>query len=260
VIAVTTPSAATILDTVRTTLAPLGLSGSGPIREGTVIPASAIAAINAGRYCKVPLLASNTHDEGKLLGDFLALSPALGGKPGFIVDEATRLALMTTFDPDAAPSLRDSDLIDPSYLPVATPESGYTARTDMLNRIFFIANRDSILTALKARQAELWYFQFDWDMEPAPWNDVYGATHAIELPFVFGNFDAGVLSKVVAGKANQSGRLALSSVMMSSIGAFARNGDPNHAALGLAWPAWPQRIHFAASLSAAQISSEVGTR
>ena len=248
-------SAAILLDTVFAKLAPLGLATSGPIPEGTVMPASAVVAIHAGKYCKVPVLASNTRDEGKLLGDFLAFSPALGGKPGFIVNEATRFTMMTTFDPDAPPALKVSDLIDPSYLPVNAPETGYTARTDLLNRIFFIASRDSILTALKARQANVWYFQFDWDLEPAPWNDVYGAAHAIDLPFVFGNFDSGVLSKVVAGTANKGGRLALSKVMMTSIGAFALNGDPNHAALGLTWPAWPKQIHFNASLTATRIST-----
>jgi hypothetical protein len=42
--------------------------------------------------------------------------------------------------------------------------------------------------------------------------------------------------------------------MMRSIGAFARNGDPNNAALGTAWPAWPRSLLFDASLEAKRIS------
>ena len=248
-------SADAIFNTVATKLAPLGLSGTGPIPEGTVIPASAIAAINAGKYNKVPILASNTRDEAKLLGDVLARSPALGGKPGFIINGSAFFTTLATYNPDATPALKMSDLIDPSYLPVGMPVTGFTARTDLLNRLFFMPSRDSILNALKAQQSNIWYYQFDWDREPAPWNDAYGATHTIDMLFVFGNFGSGLLSKVVASPANKGGRLALSNVMMTSIGAFARNGDPNHAALGVTWPVWPKQINFDASLTATRIST-----
>jgi para-nitrobenzyl esterase len=37
--------------------------------------------------------------------------------------------------------------------------------------------------------------------------------------------------------------------MMKSIAAFARNGDPNNAALGTAWDTWPARIIFDAGVT-----------
>jgi para-nitrobenzyl esterase len=42
--------------------------------------------------------------------------------------------------------------------------------------------------------------------------------------------------------------------MMASIGAFARNGDPNNATLGTNWPAWPSKLLFDGSLTQASIS------
>jgi len=42
--------------------------------------------------------------------------------------------------------------------------------------------------------------------------------------------------------------------MMSTISAFMRNGDPNNAALGVTWGAWPATLNFDASLTAAQIT------
>jgi len=45
-----------------------------------------------------------------------------------------------------------------------------------------------VLNALKSQQSNVWYYQFKWAQEPAPWNDIYGAAHAFDLPFVFGNF------------------------------------------------------------------------
>jgi len=106
------------------------------------------------------------------------------------------------------------------------------------------------LAALKSQQANVWYYRFDWDEEPAPWNDIYGAAHAFDLPFVFGNFGPSLFGNVANSTANQAGRLALSDAMMKSLGAFARNGDPNNAALGINWPTWPSQLLFDASPTA----------
>jgi para-nitrobenzyl esterase len=249
-----TPS--TIFTILLTKLAAVGLSGSGPIPEGTVIPPDPVASITAGNYLKVPVLASNTRDEAKLFAAFLALSPALGGVPGLIVTDATRFAMMANYNPDAAPTLTVNDLINPVYLPVATPSTGYNAKTNLLNSIFFIPSRDNVLNALKSQQSNVWYYQFNWAQEPAPWNDVYGAAHAFDLPFIFGNFGPSTFSNAANSAANKSGRIALSNAMMSSIAAFAKNGDPNNAALGVTWPAWPSKLLFDASLTQAQITKQ----
>ena len=243
-----------LFTTLLTKLAALGLSGSGPIPEGTVLPLDPIAAIKAGNYLKVPVLASNTRDEAKLFSAYLALSPALGGVPGMIVSDASRFATMFNFNPDAPTTLTAADFINAVYLPVTTPVTGYNARTDLLNMIFFIASRDNVLAALKSQQDNIWYYQFNWDKEPAPWNDVYGAAHAFDLPFAFGNFGASLFGNVIGGNANKAGRLALSNAMMKSIAAFAKNGDPNDAALGVTWPTWPKKLVFDATLTDKAIS------
>jgi len=244
----------TLLTVLLTKLAALGLSGSGPIPEGIVLPPDPIAAIQAGNYLKVPVLASNTREEAKLFSAYLALSPALGGVPGMIVTDASRFATMFNFNPDAPTTLTAADFINAAYLPVSTPVTGYNARTDLLNAIFFIASRDNVLGALKSQQDNVWYYQFNWANEPAPWNDVYGAAHAFDLPFVFGNFGPSLFGNVIGGSANKAGRLALSNAMMKSIAAFAKNGDPNDAALGVTWPTWPKKIVFDATLTDKAIS------
>ena len=243
----------TILTILLTKLAAAGVSGSGPIPEGTVVPPDPVASIAAGNYLKGPLLISNTRDEAKLFPSFLALSPALGGKPGLIVSDATRFTMMQNYNPDA-PTLTDADLIDPSYLPVGTPVTGYNARTDLLNAIFFIASRDNLLAALTKQQTNIWYYQFNWDKEPVPWNNVYGAAHLFDIPFIFGTFGPAVFSNAMFSSANKPGRLALSSAMQSSVSAFIRTGDPNNAALGMNWPTWPGKLIFDASLTDKQIT------
>ena len=225
---------ATLLTTLLTKLAALGLAGSGPIPEGVVVPVDPVGAINAGNYLKVPVLAGNTRDEAKLFPTFLALSPALGGVSG-------RLVAIGSWIPA-------------QYLPVDTPVTGFNAKTDLLNSIFFGNSRDNVLNALKAKQPEVWYYRFDWDEEPAPWNDIYGAAHAFDLAFVFGNFGPSLFSNVANSTANKPGRLDLSVAMMKSVGAFAANGDPNNAALGVAWPAWPSKLLFDATPTVKSIS------
>ena len=245
---------AALLSTLLTKLSALGLAGSGPIPEGTVVPVDPIAAINAGSYVKVPVLAGNTRDEAKLFPTFLALSPALGGVSGRLVSDATLFNTQFGYNPDGAPTVTLAQWIPAVYLPVTTPVTGFNARTDLLNLVFFTASRDNVLNALKTQQASVWYYRFDWDKEPAPWNDIYGAAHVFDLPFIFGTFGPSLFGGIMTGTANQAGRLALSDAMMKSVGAFAKNSDPNNASLGVTWPAWPAKLLFNASLTAKTIT------
>ena len=113
-----------------------------------------------------------------------------------------------------------------------------------------------MLNALKAQQPEVWYYRFDWDEEPAPFDEIYGAAHAFDLPFLFGNFGPSLLANFVNTTANQPGRLALSDAMMRSLGAFAYTGNPNDPALGVTWPAWPAKLIFDATPTAKVITVE----
>jgi para-nitrobenzyl esterase len=237
-----------------TKLALVGLAGSGPIPDGTVVATDPINAINAGNYLKVPVLAGNTRDEGKLFPSFL---PVVGGTGNArIVTDAQLFTNHFSYNPNAAAQTTVEQWIAPSYLPVSAPTTGFTARAESLNRIFFLASRDNVLNALKTKQENVWYYRFDWDEQPAPWNDIYGAVHVVDLPFIFGNFGPSLFSNVWFSAANRPGRLELSSAMMQTIGTFARNGDPNNGALGVSWPVWPGKLVFDASPTAKAIRVE----
>jgi para-nitrobenzyl esterase len=249
-------SADALLTTVRTRLAPLGLAAANPIPDGTVVAADPIASIRAGRYVKVPVMAGNTRDETKLFPTLLALRPTLGGASGRLIDDAAVFAIAHGYDPEAPPATRIEDWIPARYLPVDAPETGFDARTRELDRIWFQALRDDLLDALKSRQPGVWHYRFDWDELPQPFDVIYGAAHAFDLPFVFGNFGPSLYANISFTRANRPGRLALSHAMMKSVGAFARSGDPNDAALGATWKPWPSRILFDASPQTARISTE----
>lgn len=238
-----------IFRVLLTQLAPQGLASSGPIPEGVVVAANPIEAIRAGHYLRVPVLAGNTRDEAKLFARFLALSPQLGGIAGLTLDDAELFEAMVHFAPDAPdPGLVVEDLVHPAYLPSTAPGTGYNARTDVLNRLLFWPSRDNVLNALKAQQEQVWHYQFNWDQEPAPWDQVYGAAHALDLPFLFGNFGPSLFSNVLGGAANRPGRLALSAAMVQRLSAFVRTDNPNAPSLGPYWPTWPQSLALDAGL------------
>jgi len=87
-------------------------------------------------------------------------------------------------------------------------------------------------------------YRFDWDEEPtvlgADLARLVGAAHAFEVPFVFGHFEMGREARGLWTKANEPGRAALSSAMMSYWAAFAAAGDPATGRRGelSRWSAW----------------------
>jgi para-nitrobenzyl esterase len=243
------PSA--LLFTLLTRLAALGLAGSGPIPDGAYLPTDPIGAMAAGQYLRVPVLAGNTRDEGKLFPTFLAL---FGTGSGRLVSDQQLFNIQYGYDPNAAPQISIEQWIPAQYLPVTKP-GGFNQMTELLDEIFLGVATRNALDTLKSQQNEVWFYRFDWDEEPAPFNDIYGAAHAFDLPFLFGNFGPSLFSNIANSTANAPGRIALSQAMMASLGAFARTGDPNApTALGVTWPAWPATLLFDASATDKAIS------
>ncbi|WP_136418036.1 carboxylesterase family protein [Herbaspirillum sp. ST 5-3] len=99
-------------------------------------------------------------------------------------------------------------------------------------------------------------FKLDFTQTVArsPWNDIYGAAHLFDLPFVFGNFGPSLMSNIMNTSANLPGRMDLSKAMMRTIGAFAKKGDPNNRSIDVVWPTWPGTLIFDASLTGKAIS------
>jgi para-nitrobenzyl esterase len=219
-------------------------SGNAPFRyiiqDGKVIPTDPTAAILAGSYRQVPLLQGNTAEEGKL---FLPLKP----------NTYDRFTMEYNFDPDAAPTLVEGDLLNPPFLPVDTPATGWNAAAASKTAGMFLSvNTTSMNTLAQKQPTQLWYYRFDWNQQPPPFNTVYGAAHAMDLPFVFGNFGRNSFTFAYS-QANKPGREALSNAMIASIAAFVKTGNPNNPALGAQWDPWPATLVFDASASQVRI-------
>jgi para-nitrobenzyl esterase len=84
------------------------------------------------------------------------------------------------------------------------------------------------------------------------WNPalLYGASHVLDIPFFFGNFDFFGLEDFIfrypgsiCGPANNQGFEALSDAMIAYVAQFARTGDPNCTG-GELWEPWPEPESF----------------
>lgn len=226
-----------------------------PIEDGNVLPVNSIAALAAGQYQKVPVLAGNTRDEGTLFAGLFG-SITGTGMSGFRPDDYDRFSLQFNFDPNAPTTLTQADLINAAYLPVTALPFGWNALTAFTTNLVFLGPVLPQLTSLAAQQpGKVWYYRFDWDEEPAPFNTVYGATHAMDLPFMFDNFGSNVFS-FAYGNANRPGREALSDVMIASLAAFAKTGNPNTPSLGVNWANFPAKVVMDASPTQLRITAQ----
>ena len=202
------------------------------IADGTVLPSDYHAAIAAGEYREVPVLAGNTAEEGKLFGAVIG---------AYRPTDYDRFTLQYLFDPDRPSDLTVEDLIADAYLPVDGP-GGWDEAADRLGDSIFMGIVEDSMNSLRAAGNDrLFYYQFGWNQQPAPFDTVYGAAHAIDLPFVFHTFDEGVFAHAFSRR-NEPGRLGLSDMMIDSIRAFVRTGSPQHPGLGAQWSQWPKSM------------------
>ncbi|MDG4787813.1 carboxylesterase family protein [Micromonospora sp. WMMD1102] len=202
------------------------------IADGTVIPSDPYAVLASGVGRNVPVLAGNTLEEGKLFGSSIGAH-----RPS----DYDRFTLQYLFDPDHPGKLTAADLLTDEYLPVDGPGGWNDAAATLTELVFTGINRDSLDALARSGNRSLYHYRFDWNQQPAPFDQVYGAVHAIDLPFVFGNFDRNVFSYAFSRR-NQPGRLRLSELMIASIRNFVHRGSPQHRGLGRSWEQWPASL------------------
>ncbi|MEC3839905.1 carboxylesterase/lipase family protein [Bacillus amyloliquefaciens] len=103
-----------------------------------------------------------------------------------------------------------------------------TGQIDMMTDLIFW--RPAVAFAQEQSQyGPVWMYRFDWHGETPPFHK---AVHALELPFVFGNFDS--LKKTLKEPLSEDAK-QLSKLMQSAWIAFAKTGKPDTDQLH-----WPQ--------------------
>ncbi len=174
----------------------------GSVVDGVVIPEQPESAIEAGRHHAVPFAIGANADET------VREAPAA-------LTEAQYQQLVRA---QLGPALGDMALAQYPASAYPTPRAAYVRLTTDVR--FVCPSREIAAIADAAQTAPVYRYFFSYRATPL------GAPHAIEIPFLFGTFDAIPYTPTAAD-------LALSSSIMGYWTRFARNADPGGA------PTWP---------------------
>jgi len=232
-------------EVMRAAMNPRGtVDNVSPFIDGAVIPGKAIDVIAAGKHNHVPIILGSTADELKpFMPAFGAAIPTSRGRTwldAFKVMSGA-LKLDEVFGPE------DKALYD-----ACGKYPSLSWKATMV---------DSVARALKEKQDGVYCYFFRWGEPgsgPEPLDFIYGAAHALDIPFFFGwerdPFNVGFFTE-----ANRGGRAALQQAMMAYLANFARSGNPNGAGLP-EWKQWSNEpggaksIIFDATFSEARIA------
>lgn len=194
-----------------------------PVVDRAFLPAPPLDAVAAGSAAGVPLVVGTNRDELTLFGlgdprrkvtNHRALRRRLWrSAPGLDVDRAV--------DTYRRARAGRGEPVDPGAL--------WTA---MGSDLVFRWPSLRLAAAQRAHQPATYVYLFTWE---SPFlGGTLGATHGMEIPFIFRSVAHPVVSALVGGGAAAE---HLSEMMSGAVAAFARTGDPSHPLLG-PWPAW----------------------
>ncbi|MFI9822785.1 carboxylesterase/lipase family protein [Streptomyces sp. NPDC052013] len=184
-----------------------------PVVDGEVLPSMPWQALAAGSARDVELVTGHNRDEFRLF-------VALAGRLGQITEEQANRALrLYAPGPDGAGAYR-------AAFPDASPGELYErVQTDWL----FSMPTLHLAEAHLAGGGRAHLYELTW---PAPGLDgALGACHGLDVPLLFGTFEADLGALLFAGAAPGADAEALSSRFRAAWTAFARTGDPG-------WPAY----------------------
>jgi para-nitrobenzyl esterase len=184
-----------------------------PVVDGEVLPCTPWEALAAGAARDVELLVGHNREEYRL---FLALGEQLGK----ITEEQAAAALrMFAPGPDGERAYREA-------FPDATPtELCERVQTDWL----FSLPSLRLAEAQVAGGGRAHLYELTWSA-PA-FGGALGACHGLDIPLLFGTYDADLGILLFAGAGVPAEARALTSLFQSAWTGFARTGDPG-------WPAY----------------------
>ena len=186
--------------------------GTLAIVDGEVIPDDVSTIYAGGRQADVPVMIGSTADEGTTLHQFIV--PRFG-------EGATGLrAYANAVLPEAGDELAD-------LYPSGTAEEAQASGEALLADVLFTAPMRIWARATEDAASDAYLYWFTW-APPIEEQERYGAFHAAEIGYVFGNLE-------LFGAVPTDEDRALSDLMATIWTEFARTGSPN----GEGLPEWP---------------------
>jgi len=209
--------------------------------DGYVIPEDGYTSLLLGNYNKVPMILGNTKDEGTFF---------VGDAGFYSATDAEIWDLVNSQNPE---SVAVTDVVAAELVPLYRP----------LHRTLSLAitlTVDNICRYLSLLQDDVYRYDFEWDNSPKPWDEIFGALHGMDLPFLFGNFlnaDQADLTRFMISAENQFQREALSDDFIQYVAQFMRNGNPNRLFDRL--PYWYQWSNFWSAKKRLVLDSDLRT-
>ena len=194
-----------------------------PVVDGAFLPMAPYESVAEGRGAAVPLLLGTNRDELTL---FTLNAPGLAD-----LDEE-RLGEWTSLAAPGAPPMAVIDAYrsvrSARGEPVTPRELWIAIGSDLVFRWPTLR----LAAAHRERQPATFVYLFTW--EAPVFDGALGASHALEIPFVFGGLDHPAVAALSGGGPDAE---ALSDRMLDAWAAFAHTGDPSHPGIGT-WRAW----------------------
>ncbi len=229
----------------------------GGFSDGNVLPGGYVDAIFSNNYNAVPVLLGSTEYEWK---DFMPLyapyPPSYGG-----YSRPLWAHVYDLFDPDFDP---DYEWTYEEIFPDQADIDLYEAIGKYRSLGWKYKAVDELAALLQNRQDNVYAFFFKWggaESASAEFAHVFGAAHAMDIPFFFG-YDHDLFGYALTD-GNRPGFEALQDVMMTYLGNFVRTGNPGEAG-GVQWEEWsndlaedaPKCMILDADLTSAQIGMD----
>ncbi len=199
--------------------------------DGYVVAEDALEKLNSGDYIKVPTIIGCCEEEVKI---FLAQMM----DEGEYYDSMFRRGLPDNF------TIAMSDLLASSGL--TTEEinliQAINASAGLDNENIRLYCVDIPAELMSQHRDDVFTYMFCWKAMPYPLNDSIGASHGMDLPFIFGNIaahEAWPVNSTAWTPENEPGRIALSNKMIEHWSNFIYYGDP-----GGFWHPWKDPARY----------------
>ena len=157
------------------------------------------------------------------------------------------LMLGTTRDEQKVFMYANPEYVDQrlGFLPKVKDQVWYDLISDYVSRMWKAGSVDEPAKRILASGGkDVFAFRFDWDDSPSNFlvdvKGLLGATHGMEINYVFGDFIGGLPYQPTYNKDNANGRKVLALSMMDYWAGFAHNGKPHKGYSGEQpeWTAW----------------------
>ena len=193
-----------------------------PTIDGTVIPDSFRAQVEAGEFNRVPAIVGWNADEGTL---FVALAEL----DGVVADEAAYREGIERLATDRGLLVAD---VEAAYPLAAYPSPGDALAAALGHAVLACPSRRAARVLAPQVETRVYRFEYrDADFQLPAERDL-GAFHSAEIQFVFGH------PATLGRNAFSGDERALYETVSGYWARFARTGDPGAGAPPAAWPPW----------------------